>query len=149
MLEYSDKLHFPVHFYNDVEFNKNVFWLSQLSCKNMGSFKARAANDGSYSFRVITSAAAYSENRSDAWDAENFIRNSLKWDDTFYDLTDDELESLLSKNAPSGIIYIEGSMEYLGLPHSWFTDQSRVMNHEPRHIRSQLMLQRYEPVENP
>lgn len=73
--------------------------------------------------------------------AQTILDKTIKWNDSFYDKSVDEILSIMDRNASNGIIYIEYQYYQIGLTNAWLKKISNDIG-DPLTVRREILLQR-------
>ena len=73
--------------------------------------------------------------------AERILKQTIKWSDSFYDKSVEEILDIIKKNESNGIIYIEFFYFQIGLDNEWLRNIATKIG-DPLTVRREILLQR-------
>lgn len=127
--------------YND------VIYASVIPAYNTAANISREQNNP---FGIVITTTAGSRNRDYAEYSYQFKENATKWDESFYDLTPEQLYAEINKNTKSNFVYIKYQYYELGYSRKWLENIIREMGNNWAKIRREYLLEwEYENKDNP
>jgi hypothetical protein len=146
-VELSHRFNQPIHFYDNAEHMPYIEQLFYGSAPVFYRVKERAKSNATFACRIFSSTFGDEEQDSTKF-CMNLIDHCMIWNEKIYDMTIDELEKAVQRNATNGIIYIRYTYDQLSSSSNWFENTCQAMNHNEEKIRRQILLLRKSEIAN-
>lgn len=130
----------PIQWYDEYAFIPFVgtIYLSATPAFKTASMNA-ARNGAPYGILITTTPGDLTtEEGMEAYETKEY---ATKFDENFYDLTDEQLREILSKNEKSPFVYIRYTYQQLGRDEKWFKDIVVTMKQKWSDIRREVLLE--------
>jgi len=130
-----------IQYYHLADNNKYLEILLHSSLPNFRRNQTRNGEHGpSKPYGIMVSSFINDDNSS--FFVDHLISGALKWDDKFYDMSDEELREVMDKNSPNNFVHIQYDYKELGKDDEWFREQSKMLNNDEVRINRELLLKR-------
>ena len=130
--------------YGFIPYNDTIYMNAAPAYKT-ASMNAKK-NGSSYGILITSTPGFLSTNEGK--EAYNTKEEATRFDESWYDLTYNELMEIINANTKSDFVYIKFSYQELGCTEEWFNDLCKLLKNSWTDIRREILLEWATGVEN-
>jgi len=130
-------------FYDEAEFTTCIETTVQVSGMAFNTASYNALKNGMHSCRMFATTPGDLSNEKKCGSALKIVRDSVIWDEHFYDVHPMELKKHVVKKSNYRVVYIEYTYKQLGLGEAWFIRACSTVGNDIPKIRREILLQRF------
>lgn len=130
----------PIQWYDEYAFipHVGIVYQSATPAFKTASMNAKANNAP---FGILITTTPGDLTTDEGLDAFHTKENSTKFDELFYDMSNEQLTELIAKNENSSFVYIRFTYQQLGRDETWFKEIVVLMKKDWSAIRREVLLE--------
>ena len=130
-------------FFDEAEFTTCIETTVQVSGLAFNTASYNAIKNGGHACRMFATTPGDLSNEKKCGSALKIVKDSVTWDERFYDSSPIELKRYIVKKTNYRVVYIEYNYKQLGLGEAWFVRACATVGNNVPKIRREILLQRF------